>query len=53
MSVKLDDIDLDHEPARMNLRFDYTKTKKSRLAFISTEAKEVLAEWLEYRPRFI
>jgi len=53
MSVRLEDLDLSHEPARINLRAEYTKTKKSRLVFISTEAKEVLAEWLEYRPRYI
>jgi len=53
VKLRLDDIDLDHEPARMNLRSEYTKIKRSRLVFISTEAKEVLAEWLEYRPRFI
>lgn len=53
VKLRLDDIDLDHEPARINLRAEYTKTKRSRHVFISTEAKEVLAEWLEYRPRYI
>ena len=53
MKLRLEDLDLDQEPARINLRAEYTKTRKSRLVFISTEAKEVLSEWLEYRPHFI
>lgn len=53
MKLRLRDLDLDQEPARINLRADYTKTKKSRLVFISTEAKELLLEWLDYRPSFI
>ena len=53
LRIRLDDLDLDQEPARINLRADYTKTKKSRLVFISTEAKELLLEWLDYRPYFI
>ena len=53
VKLRLDDLDLSHEPARINLRSEYTKTKRSRHVFISTEAKEVLAEWLEYRPRYI
>ena len=53
MKLRLEDLDIDQEPARINLRGDYTKTRKSRLVFISTETKEVLAEWLEYRPHFI
>jgi integrase len=53
LSIKLDDLELDQEPTRINLRASYTETKKSRLVFISTEAKKLLLEWLDYRPRFI
>jgi integrase len=53
LQITLNDIDLDRTPARIYLRASYTKTKKKRLVFISSEAKVILKEWLEYRPKFI
>jgi len=49
LKLKVDDVDLTSEPARINIRGEYTKTGNSRIAFISSEAKEFLKEWLKIR----
>ena len=49
LKLQIDDVDLDSEPARINIRGEYTKTGNPRIAFISSEAKEFLEEWLKIR----
>ena len=53
LSIKLSDLDLETEPTTIRLRRAYTKTKKKRIVFISTEATQLLEEWLSYRPKFL
>jgi integrase len=47
--IRLEELDLNHNPVRINLRAETTKTKHKRIVFISSEAKGVLQEWLTYR----
>ncbi len=49
LAVSLDNLELDRTPARFNLQYQTTKTKRKRFVFISSEAKRLLEEWLEYR----
>jgi hypothetical protein len=49
LKLKVEDVDLTSDPARINIRGEYTKTGNPRVAFISVEAKEFLQEWLRIR----
>jgi len=49
LKLKVEDVDLSSDPARINIRGEYTKTGNPRVAFISSEAKEFLQEWLKIR----
>ena len=49
LKLKVEDVDLTSEPAKINIRGEYTKTGNPRIAFISSEAKEFLEEWLKIR----
>jgi len=54
-SIKLmvDDLDLEHEPPRVIIPYQITKTQTGRIAYMSGEAKEAILTWLKYRPEFI
>ena len=51
--LKLEDVDLSQEPARINIRGEYTKSGNPRVAFISREAKETIREWLKVRSEYL
>lgn len=53
LKITLDDINLEVNPARIHISGEYTKTGNPRIAFISTEAKEAITEWLKVRDRYI
>ena len=53
LQLRVEDVDLKSEPARINIRASYTKTGRKRFTFISTEARDQLEEWLRYRKEFI
>jgi len=53
LKSQLDDVDLNHEPPKVNIRGEYTKTGSRRTAFISREAKEALEEWLKIRKQYL
>ena len=53
LQLRVEDVDLESESARINIRASYTKTGRKRFTFISTEAREQLEEWLRYREEFI
>ena len=48
-----DDIDMDNNPVKINIRGTTTKSGNPRLAFISNEAKEALDEWLKVRDDYL
>jgi integrase len=53
LKLKLSDIELDKDPAKINIRGEYTKTGNPRIAFISSEAKEAIQEWLKVRDKYL
>ena len=53
LQVRLDDLELDKDPPRINIRREYTKTGERRVTFITKEAKEALLEWLKVREDYL
>jgi integrase len=49
----IEDLYLDENPARIQIRGEVTKTGNPRHAFISREAKEAIEEWLKVREDYI
>ncbi|MCK4885537.1 tyrosine-type recombinase/integrase [Candidatus Bathyarchaeota archaeon] len=53
LNSNIDDLYLEEKPARIQIRGEITKTGNSRHAFISSEAKEALTEWLKVREDYL
>lgn len=53
LQIQLTDINLETEPAQINLRAEYTKNGNPRIAFISQEAKLFLLEYYKTREQYI
>jgi len=53
LGIEVDDIDLEGDPARINIMGEKTKTGDRRWTFISSEAKEYVKEWLRRRGEYI
>ena len=48
-----EDVILKHDPPRINIRGEYTKTGRSRTVFISNEASDALEAWYDERDNWI
>lgn len=53
LSIGIEDIKLDSEPALISIRGEYTKTGEQRFSFISKEAVDVVREWLKVRQKYL
>lgn len=53
LQIKLEDLEWDSTPCKINIRGEYTKTGNSRVAFISKEARETIEEWLKVRDQYV
>jgi integrase len=53
LSLRVDDIDFNSSPVRIKVRGENTKTKKTRITFMSQESKEAVKEWLNFKPQYI
>ncbi len=53
LQLTLTDVDQTKDPVLIKVRQQYTKSKHARLTYISTEAREVLNEWLKVRSKYI
>ncbi len=53
LQIRLEDLQLDLVPARLNIRGEYTTTGITRVAFISHEAREAIEEWLKIRSEYL
>ena len=51
--LELEDVKLEEEPARIVIRQEITKSQTQRITFISSEAREVLKEWLKHRESYL
>jgi integrase len=53
LRIKPEDLDLESDPVRVNIRGEYTKTGNSRVTFISREAGETVREWVKVRKEYL
>jgi integrase len=53
LKSNIEDLYLEENPARIQIRGEITKTGNPRHAFISIEAKEALVEWLKVREQYL
>jgi integrase len=53
LKSNIDDLYLNENPARIQIRGEVTKSGNSRHAFFSREAKEALTEWLKVRKEYL
>jgi integrase len=53
LQLTMDDIDLDYNPPKINVRAETAKTKMQRTTFMSDEAKEALLRWLGERDKYL
>ena len=53
LQLQLSDLDLSCNPAKIRVQAKYTKSGNRRLTFISSEAKEILQEWLKNRGEYL
>jgi integrase len=53
LKSNIDDLFLNEDPARIQLRGEITKTGNPRHVFFSREAKEALTEWLKVRDDYL
>ncbi len=51
--IKITDLDLESNPAKIKVRAEYTKSGNPRIVYISEEAKHNLEQWLKERDRYI
>jgi integrase len=51
LSIRIKDIDLKINPAKVFVRGEYTKTKADRTVFLTEEIKQQLNSWLNYKYR--
>ncbi len=51
LSIRIKDLHLETQPAKMFIRGEYTKTKTDRHVFLTEEIIIQLTEWLEYKYR--
>jgi integrase len=51
LSIRIKDLDLKSNPARLFVRGEYTKTKTDRTVFLTQEIAQQLVSWLNYKYR--
>jgi len=53
LQLTLEDLDINADPVKIQIRGEYTKSGNPRTTFISKEAKELLEEWLKLRSQYL
>ena len=53
LSLELEDIDLDQDPAKIRIRWENAKNDVPRTCYISSEAKMFVEEWLKERDDYL
>src|SRR6187200_534621 len=51
LSIRIKDLDLKSNPAKVFVRGEYTKTRIDRMVFLSEEITHQLISWLSYKYR--
>ena len=53
LQLKIGDLDLESEPAKVYIRGEYTKMGGERVTYVSKEARESILEWLKVRDEYL
>jgi integrase len=53
LQIKVSDVDLEKDPAEVTIRQEITKTRQTRITFLSAEASQALKEWLKVRDAYL
>ena len=53
LHINIEDLNLEETPVRIQIRGEITKSGNSRHAFVSSEAKEAIIEWLKVREDYL
>lgn len=53
LSLEMEDIDLDQDPAKIRIRWEIAKNDVPRTCYISSEAKIFVEEWLKERTAYL
>ena len=53
LQLRKEDVKLDLDPVKVEVRAEYTKLKQPRITYISDEAKIYLVEWLKIRDKYL
>ena len=51
LSIRLKDLDLESNPAKLSIRGEFTKTKVDRYIFITKEVEGTIKKWLDFKYR--
>jgi integrase len=51
LSIRLKDLDINNNPAKLTIRGEYTKTKVDRYVFLTREVVEQIKIWIDYKYR--
>jgi integrase/recombinase XerD len=51
LSIRIQDLEFDSNPAKVFVRGEYTKTKADRIVFLTEEVTQQLKAWLDYKHR--
>jgi integrase len=51
LSIRVKDLDLESNSAKLRIRGEFTKTKVNRYIFITNELKEQIQKWLDFKYR--
>ena len=51
LSIRIKDLDLESNPAKVTIRGEYTKTKVDRYVFLTREMVQQFKQWLDYKYR--
>ena len=51
LSIRVKDLDLESNPAKVTIRGEYTKTKVDRYVFLTREMVQQFKKWLDYKYR--
>ena len=53
LRLTVKDVELNLDPAKLSIRGEYTKTGNPRIAFVSSEARDAMQEWLKVRTDYL
>jgi integrase len=53
LKLQVEDVEFEKDPVVVKIRAEHTKSGDNRIVFLSSEAKEVLLEWLKVKNKYV